>query len=60
MALRREKYTRYYQGGYKKNAIKIARQLGHPEEVIEKLRNAKNDSEVATIMHVAAKNIGEK
>lgn len=56
---KRDSFERYYQGGYKKNAIRIAKDLHHPEEVIEKLRNAKNDDEVATIMYVAAKNIGE-
>ena len=45
---------------YKKESLKAAKDLGYSDEVIEKIENAKNDSQISTIMYVAAKNIGEK
>lgn len=59
MASRRKSFKKYYQGGYKKSALKIAKQLCYSDEVLDKIKNAKNDEEVATIMYVATKNIGE-
>lgn len=42
---------------YKNNAITAAQQLVYPKEVIEKLRNAKDDDEVSLIMASQRKHI---
>ena len=48
-----------FKSGYKRTAIKAARELQYKPEVIDQINNAKNDSEISTIMYLAAKAIGE-
>lgn len=42
---------------YKKFALQAAKDLLYSEEVIDKIKNAKSDYEIANIMTIAAKNI---
>lgn len=45
---------------YRKNAVKIARELGYSNDVIEKIQNAKNEQQISTIMYTQAMKIGEE
>lgn len=56
---KRGRYFEYHQGGYRKHALRIAKDLGYSDEITNKIKNAKNDDEIATIMYVSAKSIGE-
>lgn len=52
-------YDFFTKQNYRSKSMRAAKELGYSEEILDKLRNAKNDSEISTIMYVAAKNIGE-
>lgn len=44
---------------YKKKYLKIAKELHHPQEVLDRINKAKSEDEVSSIMYVAMKNMGE-
>lgn len=44
---------------YKKEALKAAKDLRYSEEIVEKIDRSNSEEEIATIMFVAMKNIGE-
>lgn len=44
-----------YEQEYKKNALKAAKQLGYGKAVVEKIKAAKTDGEIARIMTTARK-----
>lgn len=46
--------------GYRNEALKIASDLHHPPKVINAIKNAKNNEEIATIMFVAMKDMDEQ
>lgn len=54
-------YESNFVGGqnYKKFALKAAKNFGYSKEVIQKIKRSKSDQEISTIMHIAAKGIGE-
>lgn len=53
-------YDYFTSQNYRGKSLRAAKELGYSEEILDKLRNAKDDSEISTIMYVAAKGIGER
>lgn len=45
---------------YKNDCLVACKELGYSEEVYNKIKNAKNDQEISTIMYVEAMKIGEE